>query len=91
MRKKPPEYFEVMYNAAYCLLQEAKEKGDRKKAGDAAKMLNSSLIISPKLNGPDMVAKYKVLLAEAIGIARPGEARPAAAPLRHSRETPAKQ
>jgi hypothetical protein len=80
MRKKPIEFFEVMYNAAYCLVQESKAKGDRAKAADAEKMLKSALILSPKLNGPDMVAKYNVLLNEAVGIARPGQqAAPAAA------------
>ena len=77
MRKKPIEFFEVMYNAAFCLVQEAKATGDRSKAGDAEKMLKSALILSPKLNGPDMVAKYNVLLNEAISIARPGQAAPA--------------
>jgi hypothetical protein len=72
MRKKPPEFFEVMYNAAFCLVQEAKATSDRSKAADAEKMLKSALILSPKLNGPDMVAKYKVLLDEAVAIARPG-------------------
>jgi hypothetical protein len=75
--KKPDELFEVMYNAAYCLVQESKATGDRSKAGDAEKMLKSVLIQNSKLNGPDTVAKYKVLLAEAISIARPGEAPPA--------------
>ncbi len=79
MRKKPPEYLEVMYNAAYCLVQESKATGDRTKAGDAEKMLKSAMILNPKLNGPDMVAKYKVLLDEAISIARPGQAAPAQA------------
>jgi hypothetical protein len=79
MRKKPIEFFEVMYNAAFCLIQEAKATGDRKKAGDAEKMLKSALILSPKLNGPDMVAKYKVLLDEAVSIARPGQAVPSQA------------
>ena len=36
-----------MYNAAFCLVQEAKATGDRSKASDAEKMLKRGLILSP--------------------------------------------
>ena len=63
-----------MYNAAYCLVQESKATGDRSKAGDAEKMLKSVLIQNSKLNGPDTVARYKVLLAKRFRL--PGRVRP---------------
>ena len=66
LRKKPPEYYEVMYNVAACLIREAENATDKAVAMDRAKkaeqVLKSALILSPKLNGPDTVARYKALL-----------------------------
>jgi hypothetical protein len=70
MRQKPGEYYEVMYNVAKCLVREAEKSADKAIALDRAKkaeqVLKAALILSPKLNGPDTVAKYKVLLDKAI-------------------------
>jgi tetratricopeptide (TPR) repeat protein len=73
MRKKPPEYYEATYNLGACLIKQ----GDILKAGasdqqaeaekkfrDAQKLLKSTLIMAPQLNGPDMVAKFEALLKE---------------------------
>jgi hypothetical protein len=62
MARKPPEYYEVNYNAALCLYIESQKKKDPKKAVDAAKLLNALLFTTPKLNGPEMVAQYMDLL-----------------------------
>jgi tetratricopeptide (TPR) repeat protein len=77
-RKKPPEYYDVMYNVAACLVHEAENTKDKAialdRANTAEKVLKSALILSPKLNGPDTVARYKVLLEKAIAIqGRPPE------------------
>ncbi len=70
MRKKPAEYYDVMYNVAACLIQEAEHGKDKATVLDRAKMaeqvLKAALVLSPKLNGPDTVARYKVLLNKAI-------------------------
>ncbi len=70
MKKKPGEYYEVMYNVAKCLVREAEKSADKAVALDRAKkaeqVLKAALVLSPKLNGPDTVAKYKVLLDKAI-------------------------
>ena len=70
MRKKPDEYYDVMYNVAKCLVREAETSNDRPVVLDRAKkaeqVLKAALVLSPKLNGPDTVAKYKVLLDKAI-------------------------
>lgn len=70
MKKKPDEYYEVMYNVAKCLVREAEKSKDKTKAAEAAKKaeqaLKSPMILSPKLNGPDTVARYKALLNKAI-------------------------
>jgi hypothetical protein len=72
LRKKPPEYYDVMYNVAACLIREAETSKDKATAMDRAKeaerVLKSPLILSPRLNGPDMVARYKVLLNKAISM-----------------------
>ncbi|MBU4271301.1 MAG: hypothetical protein KKA28_05505 [Planctomycetes bacterium] len=70
MRKKPAEYYDVMYNVAACLVREAEHGKDKATVMDRAKkaeqVLKAALILSPKLNGPDTVARYKVLLNKAI-------------------------
>ena len=70
MKKKPNEYYDVMYNVAKCLVREAEKSKDKtakaNRANEAEKVLNSAMILSPKLNGPDTVAKYKLLLRQAI-------------------------
>ncbi len=70
MKKKPPEYFEVMYNVAKCLMREAEKSKDKTvimdRANTAEKVLKSPLITLRKSMGPDMVAKYTALLNKAI-------------------------
>jgi len=70
LRQKPPEYYEVMYNVAACLVREAETSKDKTIALDRAKtaeqVLKAALILSPRLNGPDTVARYKVLRDKAI-------------------------
>jgi hypothetical protein len=59
---RPPEYYEVLYNAALCLLRQARHANSQEKALQAEQMLKSTMTLSPKLSGPDMVAKYEALL-----------------------------
>lgn len=58
--KKPPEYYEAIYNCAVCLL--AKKKPELNK--QASQLLNTTLALSPTLDGPDRVALYKALLKQ---------------------------
>ncbi len=60
--KKPPEYYEVVYNAASCLFTESLKTQDAKKSLQAEQLLSATLVLSPRLSGPDMVARYKELL-----------------------------
>ena len=55
--KKPPEYYEVVYNLAFCLI--AQKQAD--KFALANQLLSSSLAISPALDSPERVAKFKEL------------------------------
>jgi hypothetical protein len=61
-----------MYNVAACLVREAENAQDKAvamdRANNAEKVLKSALILSPKLNGPDTVARYKALLDKAIAM-----------------------
>ncbi len=69
-RKKRPEYYEVIYNAANCLSIQGRQLGasDPAKAAEkikqAIQLLQSALVLSPKLSGPDMVARYNALLKQ---------------------------
>ncbi|HUE17767.1 MAG TPA: hypothetical protein VMR25_26665, partial [Planctomycetaceae bacterium] len=60
--KKPPEYYEVVFNAASCLFTESLKTKNQQKALQAEQLLNTTLVLSPHLDGPEMVARYKELL-----------------------------
>jgi hypothetical protein len=66
MVKKPPEYYEVTYNLAAALHGQAASAADKAQAAEKAKqaeqLLKSTLVLSPKLSGPEMVDQYKALL-----------------------------
>ena len=56
--KKPPEYYEVIYNAAFCLAAQKQAE----KSTQAAQLLSGTLALGPELDGPDRVEMYKALL-----------------------------
>lgn len=58
--KKPPAYYEVVYNCAFCLAAQKQAE----KSTQAAQLLNATLVLSPALDGPDRVEKYKALLKQ---------------------------
>ena len=72
LRKKPPEYYDVMYNVAVCLIRQAETMKDKTgalaRALEAEQVLKSALILNPKLNGPETVARYKALLSQALAL-----------------------
>ena len=72
LRSKPPEFYEVMYNVAACLVRQAEKSTDKAVALDHARkaeqVLKAALILDSKLNGPDTVARYNVLLNKAIAM-----------------------
>lgn len=80
LKKKPREYFEVIYYAADCVRLQAEKaaaSGDKKtavtKATDGAKWLTSAMVLNSKLSEskePDveMIAKYDALLKTLKGI-----------------------
>ena len=68
-KSKMPEYFEVVYYLAQCLYQEGKEAKEKstqqEKAKQSEQLLKSTLVLSPNLSGPDMVAQYNALAQQA--------------------------
>jgi hypothetical protein len=70
--RKPPEYYEVLYHVAVCLVREAETTKDKTIVADRAQtaeqLLRAALVLNPKLNGPDTVARYQVLLDKALGL-----------------------
>ena len=68
-KSKMPEYFEVVYYLAKCMYQEGKEAKEKtaqqEKAKQAEQLLKSTLVLSPNLSGPDMVAQYNALAQQA--------------------------
>ena len=62
------EYYDVLYNAATCLVRQARLTNNKKKALQAEQMLKSTLTLTPNLNGPDSVAKYNALLTQAVSL-----------------------
>jgi hypothetical protein len=68
MTKKLPEFYEVTYNLALCLAAQGMNEKDpeqaKAKLKESEQVLKSTLVLSPQLNGPDMVGKYNALLTE---------------------------
>jgi hypothetical protein len=67
-----------MYRVAACLVREAEKSKDKAtvldRARKAEQVLKAALVLSPKLNGPDTVARYEVLRDKAIALqGRPPE------------------
>jgi tetratricopeptide (TPR) repeat protein len=65
-KTRPPEYYEALYNAARALVRQARQSKNTEKALQAEQMLKSTLTLTPKLSGPDMVAQYDALLKQAV-------------------------
>ncbi len=72
MRPKPPEYYEVIYHVAKCLVREAETSSVPATRADCAKqaeqVLKAALVLSPRLSGPETVAQYNELLSKALAI-----------------------
>ncbi|MEK6258743.1 MAG: hypothetical protein AABP62_08985 [Planctomycetota bacterium] len=72
--KKPVEYYDVIYNCAVCLAAQKKPETSQQ----AAQLLNSTLALSPDLDGPDRVELFKALLKQ---LPPPPKPKPAPAPV----------
>ena len=63
--QKPPEFFEINYNAAACLYQQAVRTASstpdkaREKMISAKQLLQGTLVMNRALDGPDRVAQYQ--------------------------------
>jgi tetratricopeptide (TPR) repeat protein len=62
---RQPEYYDVLYNAAACLVQQSRLTNNKEKALQAEQMLKLTLTLNPNLNGRESVAKYNALLSQA--------------------------
>jgi hypothetical protein len=58
--KKPPAYYEVVYNTAFCLAAQKEQE----KSSQASQLLSATMAVAPSLDGPDRVEKYKALLKQ---------------------------
>lgn len=65
LKPRPGEYYDVVYNTAYCLVRQGEHLKDSQKASQAQQILKSTLTLSPTLSGPDTVKKYEALLQKA--------------------------
>jgi hypothetical protein len=61
----PPEYYDVLASAAQCLIKQSRATKDKEKALQAEQILKSTMVLSPKLNGEDTVARFQAIIAEA--------------------------
>lgn len=68
MPKKPAEYYEAIYETARGLSKRAELTTNKKESDEfksqGRQLLKGATALSPKLSGPDMVAKYEALLGE---------------------------
>ncbi|MCE9555007.1 MAG: hypothetical protein K8T91_16760 [Planctomycetes bacterium] len=65
MPKKPPEYYDAIYNLADCLIIKSQLEKKPDSANQAEKLLSGVMVLTPDLNGPDTVARFKVLIKRA--------------------------
>jgi tetratricopeptide (TPR) repeat protein len=64
LQPKPPEYFEVVYRVASCLYGQWQQTKEATRLQQAEQVLKSTLVLSPKLSGPEQVAQYRDLLKQ---------------------------
>lgn len=67
MQKKPTEYYDVILQQAYCMIQKGKLANDKDILKKAGSLLNKTLLLAPNLSGPEMVAMYKDMQDVAAG------------------------
>lgn len=67
LRNKPPEYYEVVYRTASCLYEQYQQNRDSSVAKQAEQLLSATMVLSPRLNGPEMVERYETLLKQIRG------------------------
>jgi hypothetical protein len=63
--RKTADYYEVVLNVATCLVEDARKNKSTEKAAQAGQLLHAVESLSPTLSGPDMVARFKALSAQA--------------------------
>lgn len=61
---RPPEYFEAVYCVALCLRRQAVVNQSPELLEQARKLLDATLVLSPKLSGETMVVQYRKLIDE---------------------------
>ena len=64
-KPRPPEYYDVIYNSALALVEQSEKSKTPDKAQQAEKILKSTLVLSPKLSGPETITRYETLLVRA--------------------------
>jgi hypothetical protein len=62
LQQRPPEYNEVIYRTASCLYAQWQKTKQPERLHQAEQVLKSTLVLSPRLSGPDQVAQYRELL-----------------------------
>jgi tetratricopeptide (TPR) repeat protein len=65
MNPKPPEYYQLIYHTAACVMIQAEQAKDKTKALQVIQILNSVLQLNRAALAPDMVTKYDALVARA--------------------------
>ncbi len=65
MTPKPPEYYQLIYNTALCVMVQAEHKKDKSQAVQVVQLLNSVLQLNRNQLQPDAAAKYDALVARA--------------------------
>lgn len=66
VQPKPSEYFEVVYRVASCLYAQGQKTKQPARLQQAEQVLKSTLVLSPKLSGPDQVTQYRDLLKQIV-------------------------
>ena len=62
---RPPEYYQVVLNAASCLLEQSKANGDAALANQAIQLLKTTLALASDLKGTDVGDQLRATLTKA--------------------------
>lgn len=64
LKAKPPEYYHAVYRVAWLLYDQFATTKEAGKLRQAEQLLRATLVLDPRLSGPEVVAQYQGLLAK---------------------------
>ena len=87
LRPPPKEYYQVVYNTSFCLLEQSDRTRDPNRLRQAEQLLKTTLALEPALDSPDTVKQFQALLVRIQSQQVPAPSSPAAKTTKTSKTT----